>query len=69
MIALTEAQEEILNEVPDFPSDGIFCKGPRFRVAEALVRKGLVRCVGSGVWGGGYYVRTVKGSARARGAK
>jgi len=59
---LTEQQARLLRILPDPPSDGRFCKGPRRRTAEALERKGLARYMGSGQWAGAYFVRTELGA-------
>lgn len=38
---LTRAQEKLLRELPDLPSDGLRCTGSRKRTADTLRSKGL----------------------------
>lgn len=62
-VRLTLSQKLLLADLPDAPSDGIYCKGGRYRTAVRLRDHGLARCVGSGGWVGGYFVRTNAGRA------
>lgn len=57
---LSTAQTALLCDLPDAPSDGQLCKGPRLNTALALATRGLARCVGVDVslyW----FVRTERG--------
>jgi len=69
---LTPPQRALVRELPDDPSEGQRCRGPRYRVAEALVRLGLARRLGAPeaagprLWGmGGSYLRTPQGRTLA----
>ena len=62
---LTLQQRALLAEIPSAPSD-LFCKGWKRRVADVLVRFGLVRVVSVGVAAGACYVRTPAGDAVVR---
>lgn len=60
---LTWPQRDLLAVLPD-EEDGKFLKGPRLRVADALVKLGLAEKVSTGYIGiGGRYRRTRAGSA------
>lgn len=68
---LTARQRELLAKLPSAPSDGRRCRGGEKVTANALVARGLARCVGlaPGNSLGGfrlsevcYYVRTDEGT-------
>ena len=61
--APTQAQIELLADLPDPPSDGLFLKAPRSRTADNCVAKGWARVVGRGFFNGASYVRTPAGRA------
>ncbi len=62
---LTRPQRDLLAVLPD-EGGGKFLKGPRLRVADALVKLGLAEKVSTGYIGiGGRYRRTGAGSAEA----
>lgn len=59
-MTVTPAQRALLGELPDSPSDGKRCYGPKLNTANALARKGLAKCVGVDV-SLYYFVRTPAG--------
>ena len=59
-VPLSLAARALLLKLPDAPSDGLLCKGPRLNTANALARRGLARCVGINV-SLYYFVRTDEG--------
>ena len=57
---LTAAEAELWAELPDEPRV-LYCRGPRFPVAMALVDRGLAVLHGSGVLGeAGYFCRPTR---------